>query len=317
MGAHQYISQDQCPLCRAAVDSRRIVTTRGAYFSKERAMHCLRCGLVFLNPRLSPEGLSRFYGEDTFSKDFRGAATPDEEALRQSDQRAMERLGHLRGYLQPQSRVLEIGCSCGSFLQALVNEGFRACGIDPSKGYAEYAQSQGLEVYVGNFPDDLPEMPAFDAVAIFHVIEHCHSPRETLTAIRELLTDEGRLLIEYPDVEKALERRKLRSTYFQKSHLHDFSEATMTALLQQAGFSVVHAVRGKPFPYDKNMLLVAEKTEPVALQLRSESLNDQVYRQLVDKLRKTGRKDAIRKVKRFLASRRTSVSARFSRFRKK
>jgi 2-polyprenyl-3-methyl-5-hydroxy-6-metoxy-1,4-benzoquinol methylase len=299
MDDHLYISQEQCPLCGAAVDFRRVVTTRGEHFTNERVVHCVRCGLVFLNPRLSPEGLAQFYLEDTFSDNYRGAAIPDEEALRHRDQRAAGRLEHLRNFLRPQSRILEIGCSCGSFLRVLSDEGFKVCGIDPSTGYAEHAKSRGLDVYVGQFPQDLPEFPPFDAIALFHVIEHVHSPRETLTAIRELLTDDGRLLIEYPDVEIALERPVLRSRYFQKWHLRDFSEASMAVLLRQTGFSVVHTVPGTEYPYEKNMLLVVKKAEPVAQpKLRSESLNDQVYRQLVHKVRKSARADAWKKIRR-------------------
>jgi 2-polyprenyl-3-methyl-5-hydroxy-6-metoxy-1,4-benzoquinol methylase len=299
LNPHSYIAFDRCPLCEAAVDPGRVVTRRGMHFDKERVLQCLHCGLFFLDPRLSEEGLARFYSEDTFSEHYRGAARPDEEGVRVRDRRGAERLGHVRDLLRPGGRVLEIGCSCGSFLKALEEAGFRACGIDGSTGYAEFAKSRGLEVFLGQFPEDLPELPAFDAVALFHVIEHVHSPRDILTATRKLLVDGGRLLIEYPDVERALQRRELKSSYFQKWHLRDFSEATLTALLEQTGFSAIHSVRGAAVPYDKNVLFVAEKSEPVPQpKLRTEAENDVIYRRLVEKLRRTDRRNAWKRVRR-------------------
>jgi len=277
---------DQCPLCGASSAAFRLVTRRGSHFTCERAMMCGQCTLVLLTPRLSPTGLADYYGSDAFSVDFRGAAQPDAAATEYRDHRAQRRWALLSESLPRTGRVLEIGCSSGNFLNVLRDHGLETVGIDPSRGYAQCAQQRGLAVHAGQFPTDLPVTNGpFDAIATFHVIEHVHDPAAMLRAIRQRLKPGGILVLEYPDVERAAARPQLAPTYFQKSHLHDFSLHTMTAMLAQAGFQIEAKFFEPEYPYDKNTLLVAGITEPRPTSPRLPARDvDRVYQTLVDKL---------------------------------
>jgi SAM-dependent methyltransferase len=285
---------DQCPLCGASSGTFRLVTQRGTHFSYERAMLCGACTLVLLTPRLSPTGLAEYYASDAFSVDFRGAARPDTAATQYRDQRAQRRWALLHECVPRTGRVLEIGCSSGNFLRVLSDHGLETVGIDPSRGYAEFARQRGLSVRAGQFPTDLPVTSGpFDVIATFHVIEHVHDPAAMLSAIRQRLKPGGILVLEYPDVERAAARPQLSPSYFQKSHLHDFSLHTMTALLRRTGFRIEAKFFETEHPYDKNTLLVAAIAEPEAISPRLPAREvDRFYRTLTQKLaRSTGRHD--------------------------
>ena len=256
-------SLSRCPLCEADSDEFRVVTKNGFRFSGEKAVICLVCGLVFLNPRTNRHALSEYYLGDSFSQEFRGGEVPDSAAIDYRHMRARRRWGFLKDVLPRTGRCLEIGCSSGNFLSILQAEGYQVFGIDPSTSYAQYAQRLGLEVVIGMFPEDLPkDYGRFDILAAFHVLEHVDDPLEVLRAMKEYSTDNGLLVLEYPDISMAVKRAKLLPTYFQKAHLYDFSLDTITDLLAIAGFQVYARFSDSEPPYDKNVLLVARAASP-------------------------------------------------------
>ena len=256
-------SLDGCPLCEAPRDRFTVLTTRGDRFAGERAVLCGRCGLVFLDPRLTPQALDRYYRSDTFSQEVRGGERPSREAIAYRDMRARRRWRFLQAALPRHGRCIEIGCGAGNFLEILSDAGYDVVGVDPSTGYAAYARERGLEVTAGRFPDDLSGGGPFDLAFMFHVLEHVPAPLEILRQIREQLDPGGLLLLEYPDVELAARRRFLPSTYFERAHLFDFSARTLTAFLTRAGFKVRRRfLEERRPPYDRNVLVVCEPTMP-------------------------------------------------------
>lgn len=283
----QYFEFSACPLCQAAPTLFQTITASGESFSHERAMLCSRCGLVFLNPRMTDDALEEYYLSDTFSKDLRGGSAPDAEAIAYRDMRALRRWRFLETSMPKKASCLEIGCSSGNFLSILRQANYNVTGIDPSTGYAQYAKSQGLNVFVGNFPHDLPGDTRYEVIAMFHVLEHVQHPLEMLRAIRERLTDDGYFILEYPDIGLAAKRFFLAPTYFQKSHLYDFTQETINALLAMAGFSVQQVFyEEKTPPYDRNVLLIAR---PVPVQATIEWQEDRARRLHHSLLRKIRR----------------------------
>lgn len=257
-----YERLDRCPLCSASSLGFVTITSRGDRFDAERSVLCGGCGLVFLTPRLTPEALARYYASDQFSREVRGSGRPTTEAMQYRDMRARRRWSLLQHRLPKGGICLEIGCGAGNFLRLLGDSGYSAIGIDPSSGYAAYARSQGLDVVVGQFPEDLPPSPAggvpvYDLIFLFHVLEHVPDPMRMLEDVRARLAPNGVFVLEYPDVELAARRRFLPPTYFERQHLFDFSLATVRAFLGRAGMAIRETILEVPIPpYDRNVLLV-------------------------------------------------------------
>lgn len=296
----RYLEHTACPLCGADGSAIRPLPARGTHFGPERANCCTDCSLVFLSPRLSPAGLREYYRSDAFSKDFRGAATPSEEDNRYRDQRAQRRWARVRDYVPAGGSVLEVGCGNGSFLRRAADDGRTVMGIDPSDGYARGAMRRGGRVVSGEFPGDLPpDWTGFDAVAIFHVIEHVHDPLWVLGEIRSRLKPGGKLLLEYPDVERAARRERFGPEYFQKSHLHDFCGHTMTVLMRKSGFAAEQWFFDDEPPLDKNVLVVAAVAEPQAVDCRRPGRGGlSLYRHLTKKVQDEQRRRSWRTARR-------------------
>ena len=82
---------------------------------------------------------------------------------------------------QRPGKVLDIGCGRGLLLNKLRQRGWDPIGTELTEGAASYARDQlKLPVIVQpleeiNFPDN-----EFDLVILWHVLEHVHSPRDTM-----------------------------------------------------------------------------------------------------------------------------------------
>jgi 2-polyprenyl-3-methyl-5-hydroxy-6-metoxy-1,4-benzoquinol methylase len=208
-------------------------------FSAQRIHRCDTCGLLFQSPRMDEESLREYYVSE-FSLRFRGSEAPDEQALALRDTVAAYRFRWLKEHriLAPGRSLLELGCGAGSFLQLCERFGMLAWGVEPSAGYAAHARSLGLSVENGHFPAARGGRDQYDVVALFHVLEHLPRPRETLAFIRGMLRPGGLLVIEVPDIGRAIGPR-WSERYFHVPHLLDFTEDSLRYLLTDGGFEVV------------------------------------------------------------------------------
>lgn len=90
-------------------------------------------------------------------------------------------------------RLLELGCGAGQFLAAAVARGHQPVGIDFNPVAVEAARAKGLDVVHGGFEHLRTHLATtgsdagFDAVALFHVIEHLPAPAELFTALGEFV----------------------------------------------------------------------------------------------------------------------------------
>jgi len=245
------------------------ITDKGRHFSGEVVVECKSCGMVNLSPRMTHVELDEYYAQNIFSKQFRGSEIPDEKIISSREKRAEKKLSLIEPYLKmiPEGPILEIGCSSGYLLNKIRNKGYKVYGIDPSSGFVQYAkQHYGLKVVTGMFPDALPKEwdRKFSMIIALHVLEHTDDPVFVLNSIRNMLMvkNGGLLVLEVPDVERVVSMRKyLHNSYFQKSHIWDFSGITIKLLLEKCGFNVfVCKYYSNVSPDDKNVFLVAGKT---------------------------------------------------------
>ncbi len=92
-------------------------------------------------------------------------------------------LTHIQRWIDPGSRVLDLGCADGEFLQTLRNQRqVRGTGIEIDQADINKAIGRGLNIIeqdmdkgLGNFPDQ-----SFDTVVLAHALQAVHYPDRVL-----------------------------------------------------------------------------------------------------------------------------------------
>jgi len=139
-------------------------------------------------------------------------------------------------------QLLEVGAGAGFFVAQAAEQGFEAIGVEPSGMSARYAREQlGVDVRAG-FLDtaDLPERD-FDAVCMWHVLEHATDPLGLLRGVGDRLIPGGRLVIEVPNIESvgAAIMRGRWAHLDPGAHVCHFAPGSLTVALHAAGYEVL------------------------------------------------------------------------------
>jgi SAM-dependent methyltransferase len=97
------------------------------------------------------------------------------------------------------TRLLDIGCGDGGFLDIARREGFSTAGIEPSTEAAAATAGTGHRVWC-EAPPGWPAIVAdtFDLITMWDVLEHLPDPRLALERAYALLSPRGRLVILTP-----------------------------------------------------------------------------------------------------------------------
>lgn len=156
-------------------------------------------------------------------------------------------------------RLLDIGGGEGGFARTFATRpGAQACLLEPGAIAAQRARDLGVTVFERRVETlDAAEVGLFDAVTFLDVLEHLEKPIDALRRIRSVLRPGGYVLVSVPNVGFWPIVRDLMVGRFDylpvgilcNTHLRFFTERSLVAMLQEAGFSVVTIRRqGQPLP---------------------------------------------------------------------
>lgn len=206
---------------------------------KHRVVKCKNCGLFQLSPTPTTEADKAFYDA---GRQLKNIAEPTGlAALRVNQKNDTERRAEfVRRLLKPKGTVLDIGSGFGFFLEVMRKNGFRPQGIEVS-AFARRISERVTASKIHDldlFKQTLDEK--FDAITLFHVLEHISRPVEFLRRAKTLLKKRGRLVIEVPNLNDALLSAcaPYRAFYWQRAHLAYYNSATLRRALKRAGLKI-------------------------------------------------------------------------------
>jgi len=189
--------------------------------------HCTSCDFLQLTDPIAPEILYENYF--TFSQ---WKNQPHVERLI-SVTRALTGLG-------PQTRLLEIGCNDGSFLESLRLQGIANCfGVEPANDVYQLARAKGLNVLNSFFGTKMLDKldGDYDVVVTRQVLEHIVDLHDFVGAITQVMKPDGMLIIEIPDSQWQIETLDYG---LWEEHVNLFTLNTLDQLLQRHGLSIMH-----------------------------------------------------------------------------
>ncbi|HCO01215.1 MAG: hypothetical protein CL578_01110 [Alteromonadaceae bacterium] len=143
--------------------------------------------------------------------------------------------------VEPNSKVLDIGCGYGETLAYLQNE--KSCdvyGVDADRNVEIIAEKYGFKIHVGIFDSSLYASNFFDFVTMNQVIEHVPDIHETFNMISEVLKPGGRCVLSTPNANGWGSRlfRKKWLNWHTPYHQHFLSIDSVHLLGERYGFTV-------------------------------------------------------------------------------
>lgn len=205
-------------------------------------LRCDDCRHVFADLKLSDAELAALYSEDLFKEGEFLDYLADHKYFTKNFRL---RYRVLRQFLQPERHqtLLEIGSAYGFFLELVHSDFRKVLGIDVTEAGVNYTRNElQLPAVKADFLRHDFEQEHFDVVCMWDTIEHLSRPDLYLEKIATL-TDTGALLaLTTGDIGSQVARfRKQRwRMIIPPVHVHYFSRATLTRLLNAHGFEVIY-----------------------------------------------------------------------------
>jgi 2-polyprenyl-3-methyl-5-hydroxy-6-metoxy-1,4-benzoquinol methylase len=208
------------------------------YCRKQQASYfiCRSCDLIFQHPLPTQTAMAEWVDEQYTSGAYHEYVTARPMKIRHFE----DRLNDIGDRVRP-GRLLDVGCSCGHFLEVAASRGFDVQGVEFSRSAISAAASNiRPRIFEGTL-ENMPVDAAFDVASAFDLIEHVHDPRAFLRRCAGLLRPGGVLLISTPDTGHLL-RGLMRSRWPMlqpMQHLFLFSRRALDRALRAEGFADV------------------------------------------------------------------------------
>lgn len=238
-----------CPLCGG--QSGELISERVAGGHGIDTQSCHHCGAVYQPVSWSSEELQDAYEAEQTGETEVLVLPIDEATIGVNDPHfAQVKEALLTGrannaialtYMQPGDRVLQLGCGGGETLSAQREAlGIECFGVELSEELADLATEQRIDVQVS--PIEAPDFDfeELDEVQAFHFLQKVPEPLAWLQRAWDCLAVGGRIVIEVPNLYHPC--GLLEGAFFRPTHLHTWSESTLTALMRRAGFTVERTV---------------------------------------------------------------------------
>ena len=238
-----------CPVCgysgyKLFYDLR---TKRCKFAIPGLILKCSRCLMVYKHVA-SVKFVEEAYGEgyaDCMNSSLYGSSKYAYDFFR----KVLKKLRQTGG----PKRLLDIGTGTGLLLVVAQSLGYKAEGIDCSRGGVDKAKQKGLDVKCIDVCDINPEKKSFNVITLMDNIEHLLDPISVLKKIRTILGPEGQLVIYTPNhrsfiVAIARFLYKIGITFpinniFGGNHVCFFDERSLKKALNIAGFEMEYSWR--------------------------------------------------------------------------
>jgi SAM-dependent methyltransferase len=237
------IHYTHCPVCNSTqIDP--LLTVKDHSVSKEEFVvwQCRECTLRFTQDVPDEDSIGPYYQ----SPDYISHSNTDKGLLNQLYQRVRKFTLQQKAKLiisntKEQGRILDIGAGIGAFLSVMQEKGWAIKGIEPDEG----ARRNAAELFKLKLeePRTLFQLQKgqYDAITLWHVLEHVHQLHSYMDRLRDLLSHGGKIFIAVPNY-TAVDSEAYRNywaAYDVPRHLYHFSPLSMERLVQQHGMKLI------------------------------------------------------------------------------
>lgn len=185
-----------------------------------------------------PEKLEKYYE----SEDYISHTDDSETLISRIYQRAKRinlrhKLKLAARYCEGPGVIMDIGAGTGDFVKYAQDRGWEAYGVEPNETARERAHAKGVAVY-SNI--SVQQEAVYDAVTMWHVLEHLPDLEDQIRAISQTLKPGGTLILAVPNY-KSLDAKYYKSNwaaYDVPRHVWHFSRGSIESIFKRHGYEL-------------------------------------------------------------------------------
>ena len=237
------IHYDECPVCAAKTISAKFVVKDYTVTGEEYMLkQCAHCSFVFTQDIPSQDEIGKYYASQNYishSSTQKGLVNNLYHRVRKFTLTSKRRLVSRETGVAT-GNLLDVGCGTGAFLDEMRSAGWKITGLEPDETARKNAAS--LFNIHPQPSQDLFQLPdeSFDAISMWHVLEHVHQLHEYVAQLSKLLKPGGRIFIAVPNYTSADADHYQRfwAAFDVPRHLYHFSPDSMKLLMNKHGLEV-------------------------------------------------------------------------------
>lgn len=235
----RYKLKRNCPICgvkktKILFEQKFSMMSTGSILKGYNVDVCQNCGFGFADKIPEQDIFDKYY-QNMSKYEYQHREGREREYDFERFQKVLDTI--LQFIPEITVRILDIGCATGKLLSLLKEKGYQnVLGIDPSPVCAETARRlYGISVLTKSL-SKITIKKSFDFIIFNHALEHVRDIKPILTKISDILSDNGLVYIEVPDVTEFGRWIDAPFQQFSIEHINFFSSISLTNLMQSNGF---------------------------------------------------------------------------------
>lgn len=240
----------KCPLCKSGQFINHMVV-KDLAITKESFIicKCNDCQLWFTNPRPDLKNIHKYYDSDEYishNSKSKGIINFLYKLVRTYT--IKQKVNWINEKFNKKGKLLDFGCGTGHFLKAMKKNGWDTVGYEPNSKAANIAISD-KQVKLVTSVQELKDHKKFDAITLFHVLEHVHDLNRTIKILLDKLKKRGILFIAVPNrnAKDAIHFKEHWAAFDMPRHLYHFNHESMSFLADKHNCRIINI---KPMPFD-------------------------------------------------------------------
>ena len=246
----------QCTVC-GSKELEKYLESADHFLSKENfsLYKCKTCQALLTWPRPEINSISKYYKSNDYishSNESKSLIGIIYKLVR--NYTLSQKIKMVEHYVS-KVKLLDYGCGTGHFLSQAKKQGWEVQGVEPD-ATARQNLHLSLENLVQHSLSELPSKTRFNAITLFHVLEHVHDLHETLSHLISLLDKNGLIFLALPNYQSADAQhyQTYWAGYDLPRHLYHFNQHSVFQLAEKYGLKIISIIPMKFDSYYVSML---------------------------------------------------------------
>lgn len=236
------VHYDVCPVCGSS-SVNPLLTVKDHSVSGEDFViwQCSHCSLRFTQDVPDEEAIGKYYqSSDYISHSNTNAGLINKLYQRVRNYTLNQKANLIINNTVKRGKILDIGAGIGAFINTMKTKGWEIVGIEPDEGARRQAKDLfHIELKQTNEFYQLPDN-SFDAITLWHVLEHVHQLHACVEKLKSLLKPGGKIFIALPNYTSKDQAiyKLFWAAYDVPRHLYHFTPKAMDILMKRHGLKI-------------------------------------------------------------------------------